>query len=125
MFAFAFSIVRRAAVRISGSLPMYPSITTTSRSARYASCLAAISSNASRVIVLPLEGPPTTCVLAALREVTTVWTLRLPNSVSRACGIASVNDRSSSGVGLTWISGTDLLLVGYRGWARTRRERLA
>ena len=106
MFAFAFSIVRRAAVRISGSLPMNPSITTTSRSARYASCFAAISSNASRVMVLPLEGPPTTCVLAALREVTRVWTFTLPNSVRRACGMASVNARSSSGVGLTWTSGT-------------------
>ena len=57
-------------------------------------------------MVLPLEGPPTTCVLAALREVTCVWTFMLPNSVRRACGMASVNARSSSGVGLTWISGT-------------------
>ncbi len=106
MFAFAFSMVRRAAVRISGSLPTYPSITITSRSARYASCFAAISSNASRVMVFPLEGPPTTCVLAALREVTWVCTFTLPKEVMRVCGMASVNVRSSSGVGLTWVSGT-------------------
>ena len=115
MFAFAFSMVSLAAVRISRSFPMYPSITTTSRSARYASCVPAISSNASRVMVFPLDGPPTTWVLAALREVTLVWTFMLPNSVRRACGMASVNVRSSSGVGLRWVSGTGFLLVGYRG----------
>jgi len=39
---FAFSTVSRARVRIDGSLPMKPSITIRSCSARYASCVSAI-----------------------------------------------------------------------------------
>jgi hypothetical protein len=52
--------------------------------------MAAIRSNSSRVIVLPDERSATTYVLPALREVTRVWTLTLPNSVIRHVGIRSV-----------------------------------
>jgi hypothetical protein len=77
-------------------------------------------------MVLPLEGAPTTCVLATLLDVTRVWTFTLPNSVRRACGMASVNARSSSGVGLTWTSGTGsswfVTVVGARDAPGTTGE---
>src|SRR5437867_7588369 len=61
---------------------------------------------ASRVMVLPeavVGSSVTTNVLPALREVTRVWTLTLSNSVIRQFGICSVNARSSSALGLSWI----------------------
>src|SRR6266542_3302086 len=45
----------------------------------------------------------TTKVEPELRDVTRVWTLTLPNSVTLAVGISSVNARSSSGDGLSWM----------------------
>src|SRR5436305_6901877 len=42
-------------------------------------------------------------VEAVLLEVTRVCTLTLPNSVILHCGIRSVNSRSSSELGLSWI----------------------
>src|SRR5438067_3262381 len=42
-------------------------------------------------------------VEAVLLEVTRVCTLTLPNSVILHCGIPSVNARSSSELGLSWI----------------------
>src|SRR5439155_19577599 len=45
----------------------------------------------------------TTNVLPALRDVTLVWTLGLSNSVIWVFGISSVNVRSSSAEGLSWI----------------------
>jgi hypothetical protein len=61
-------------------------------------------SKASQEMVFPdvTEGSSETMnVLPALREVTRVWTLTLPNAVVRAFGISSVKPRISSGVGLS------------------------
>src|SRR5438093_9669919 len=57
-------------------------------------------------MVLPSVTPGSSVTMnveGELREVTRVWTLTLPNSVTRAVGIASVNARNSSGDGLSWI----------------------
>ena len=80
---------------------MKPSITSVSTPARYASCIAAIRPYSSRAIVLPLDGPPTTYVLPALRDTTFVCVFVFPNRVMRVCGISSVNLRSSSALGLS------------------------
>src|SRR5436309_12082054 len=63
-------------------------------------------SYSSRVMVFPeamVGSSVTTNVLPAEREVTRVWTCTLSNSVSRVFGIFSVNARSSSALGLSWI----------------------
>src|SRR5918999_5061330 len=72
--------------------------------AMYSSWRAAIRSYSRWRIVWPeltSGSSETTYVLPALRETARVWTFTLPNSVTRAFGISSVNARSSSGEGLS------------------------
>jgi hypothetical protein len=59
-----------------------------------------------RVIVLPeavVGSSVTTNVLPEDLDVARVWTFTLSNSVIRVLGISSVNLRSSSALGLSWI----------------------
>src|SRR5213592_3586925 len=63
-------------------------------------------SYSARLMVLPsvtLGSSVTMNVDPALREVTRVWTLTLPNSLVRQVGISSVKAINSSGEGLSWI----------------------
>src|SRR5918996_2826500 len=72
--------------------------------AMYSSWRAAIRSYSRWRIVWPeltSGSSETTYVLPPLRETARVWTFTLPNSVTRAFGISSVNARSSSGEGLS------------------------
>ena len=111
MFAFAFSIVRRAAVRnprIVADVPVDHDHVLLARCT--SSCIFAIRSNSSRVMVLPdvTEGRRTT--MYVLRRAARgdprlhVHVAELGDAAPAAS--ASVNARSSSGEGLSWTSGT-------------------